>query len=678
MLGRDMNKDLETDVENDKEWLLTNGIGGYASLSLDGSLTRKYQGWLIASLPPPLGRVNMCSYLDDSLRIADRSEIFFSFPELLQPLSRQQFPVAKVALKAGQPVWTYAYDGYEVAKSAFFIHKQNSIIVTYELLKGNSPAELIFRPYFNFKHYEAPVNGPYQECYCQMIENGCKIITELYPPLYILGKTKWNAEEKFLKNVIYRIESERGYDSMGDLKSMGYFSEKIGVGDSISFIISTEPIDVLKALSIEESKQAEYERRKALVLKAQNETPEFKDEDPLSNLILAADQFIIISPRKPDVAWTDATGIGEAHTIIAGYHWFTDWGRDSMISLEGLTLVTGRFQEAKEILHLFAHHVKDGLIPNMFPDGQDQGVYYTADATLWFIHALKRYLDYTQDFPFLEILLPKVQEIVDAHLKGTKFGIHMDPKDGLLKQGQEGYALTWMDAKVGDLVVTPRRGKAVEINGLWYNALRIIISWYEYFGRKEEATYLQGIAEQCYRSFNQKFWFEGGGYLYDVIEGEEGDDPACRANQIFTFSLDYPVLEEKYWKPVIEVTRQELLTPFGLRTLSSQHPNYKINYNGSLLLRDLAYHQGTIWAWLIGPFIDAWLRVYPDKYKKAEEFLKSFTQHLNEAGLGTVNEIFDSGSPHMHRGCIAQAWSVAEILRIRAKLLKCSKERDEA
>lgn len=661
---------LETQVGAEKEWLLTNGIGGYASLGVNGGATRKYHGLLVASFPPPIGRVNMCTYLQDSARLPNSSEIYFSSQDVLDLISQPQFKCSKVELKSGLPVWTYKSDDYVIEKSAFFIHKHNTVVVTYELKEGSSPLDIIFRPYFCFKHYEAPVNGPLIEAHCKLIERGCEISTGVYPPVHLLGNSRWNLEENDLKNVIYRIEAERGYDSMGDLKSWGYFCEKVDVGCSVSFIVSADSIDFLNALSIEESKRAERERVKALLLAAQAVTPALTDEDPMLNLVISADQFIIISPRQPDITWTDATGIGEAHTIIAGYHWFTDWGRDTMISLEGLTLVTGRYQEAKEILHLFAHHVRDGLIPNMFPDGKEQGVYYTADATLWFVHALKRYYDYTNDDAFLEILFPKIHEIMGAHLKGTRFGIHMDPKDGLLVQGEEGYALTWMDAKVGDLVVTPRRGKAVEINGLWYNCLRIVSTWYERFGRHEEAASLHNISEQCREAFNRKFWFDEGKYLYDIIEGEGGDDPACRANQLLAISLDYPVLNEQYWKPVLDTVRNELLTPFGLRTLSSKHPHYKINYNGNLLLRDLAYHQGTIWAWLIGPFIDAWMRVYPERSAEAEKFLNSFTDHLNEACLGSINEIFDSQSPHMHRGCIAQAWSVAEILRCKVKCLK--------
>lgn len=665
---------IETHCNIEKEWLLTNGIGGYASTALNGAVTRKYHGWLVASLPPPLGRTNMCTYLQDSIKFHDGTERYISSIELLENIAREELVCKKIELHDGLPTWTYIFDNYVIEKSAIFINKQNTIIITYNFLKGTDPIELIFRPFFHFKHHESPVNIPFIDAHCKVIEGGCEITSSSLPPLHLLSKAKWSMEGKFLKNVIYRIEAERGYDSLGDLEAFGYFSEKLEVGGSLNFILSTEPIDLIKALSLEEAKAAEKERRNNLMLSAQQANPDLVNDSLFLELVNAADQFIVISPRNSDTVWTNASGGGEAHTIIAGYPWFTDWGRDSMISLEGLALVTGRHQVAKEILHLFSHHVKDGLIPNMFPDGENEGVYYTADASLWFIHAVKKYYDYTQDSVFLELIFPKIDEIIQAHINGTKFGIHMDSKDGLLKQGADGYALTWMDAKVGDLVVTPRRGKAVEINALWYNALMITIELMQKYHSGKKVDKLKEIAEFCKQSFNQKFWFSEGGYLYDIVEGEGGNDSALRPNQLFAFSLDYPVLEEKNWKQVLDIVHEKLVTPYGLRTLSSKHPNYKVNYAGSLLLRDLAYHQGTIWAWLIGPYIDCWLKVYPDKVNEVEEFLKHFARHLNEGCLGSINEIFDSSSPHMHRGCHAQAWSVSEVLRAKSKLARYTKK----
>jgi predicted glycogen debranching enzyme len=361
--------------------------------------------------------------------------------------------------------------------------------------------------------------------------------------------------------------------------------------------------------------------------------------------------------------------------VIAGYHWFTDWGRDTMISLEGLTLATGRHIEAGWILRTFAYYIRDGLIPNMFPEGEKHGLYHTADATLWFFHALDRYLAYTHDRETLTLLLPQLREIVEHHLHGTRFGIHVDPQDGLLSQGESNYQLTWMDAKVGDWVVTPRRGKAVEINALWYNALCLLAEW-TYTEQGDEAAHaLMAHAEQARHSFNARFWYGQSGYLYDVVDGEQGDDPACRPNQLLAIALRYPILEQARWQPVMEVVRQRLLTPVGLRSLAPGHPDYKSTYDGDLRARDAAYHQGTVWGWLIGPFIDAWLKVYPHDRAGARCFLEDFVPHLGEACIGSISEIFDAEPPFLPRGCIAQGWSVAEVLRCWIKTAEEEQER---
>jgi predicted glycogen debranching enzyme len=305
------------------------------------------------------------------------------------------------------------------------------------------------------------------------------------------------------------------------------------------------------------------------------------------------------------------------------------------------------------------------LIPNMFPEGKKQGLYHTADATLWFFHALGRYLTYTEDRSTLRLLLPILIDIVEHHLRGTKFNIHVDPADGLLAQGQEGYQLTWMDAKMGDWVVTPRRGKAVEINALWYNALRLLASWLRENGDDDVQRYDEH-AERARVSFNQRFWFAEGGYLYDVVDCQnqkQTHDISCRPNQIFAISLDHPVLDQERWGSVLDVAERKLLTPVGLRSLSPDDPEYKPIYSGDLRSRDGAYHQGTVWAWLIGPFIDAWLKLHPTEKQSARKFLDAFPEHLSEAGLGTISEVYDAREPHAAGGCIAQAWSVAEVLR---------------
>jgi predicted glycogen debranching enzyme len=411
-------------------------------------------------------------------------------------------------------------------------------------------------------------------------------------------------------------------------------------------------------MSPDDAGRSEQERRERLLGIAGKNA----ESDLGAELVLAADQFIITPAGRVEEAARARAAGEEVRTVIAGYHWFTDWGRDTMISLEGLTLQTGRVREAAYILRTFGHYVRDGLIPNMFPDGSKEGLYHTADASLWFFHAVGRFVRATGDRETLRVLLPTLFDIVDHHLHGTRFGIGVDPQDGLLAQGADGYQLTWMDAKVDDWVVTPRRGKAVEINALWYNALRYLERWAreEGDGRSPE---LGRAAERAQRSFNERFWYTDGGYLYDVVDGEHGNDSACRPNQIFAIALDSPVLDQQRHAAVLEVVRARLLTPFGLRSLAPGHPDYKSKYWGDLRSRDAAYHQGTVWAWLIGPFVDAWLKVHPGDRRSARAFLDAFDTHLSDACVGSISEIFDADSPYTPRGCIAQAWSVAEVLR---------------
>ncbi|HYH98413.1 amylo-alpha-1,6-glucosidase, partial [Hyalangium sp.] len=343
----------------------------------------------------------------------------------------------------------------------------------------------------------------------------------------------------------------------------------------------------------------------------------------------------------------------------------TDWGRDTMISLDGLTLATGRYREAAAILRTFQHYVRDGLIPNYFPDGENEGVYHTADATLWFFHAVDRYVETTRDVELLRDMFSTLASIVEHHMRGTRFHIGVDPVDGLLSQGQEGYQLTWMDAKVDGWVVTPRRGKAVELNALWFNALQLMATWAVQLG-KEPRAYM-GAAERVYASFNKRFWNPAAGCLFDVVDGEDGqEDPAIRPNQVFAVSLRHPVLRRERWEAVLEVVRRDLLTPVGLRSLAPGHPDYKANYDGDLRARDAAYHQGTVWGWLMGHYIDATLKVNPD-IKAARALLSGLEHHLEHGGVGQISEIFDATEPYRPRGCVAQAWSVAEALRVFLK-----------
>jgi predicted glycogen debranching enzyme len=741
-----------------REWLVTNGLGGYASGTLAGVPTRRYHGALIAALPAPLGRMLMLGQVYEVLRLADRRIVRLGGePQGQQPAAATppgSGHLREFRLEAGLPIWRYEVDGYHLEKRVFLGHLQNTAYVLYRLTAGPEPLRLEIHPTLHFRPHDAPVSTPLGPPYVLTATEDRYELCSGWPglPPLRLGLNGANASftvaGRTLKAVCYELEARRGYESVGDLWSPGFFAADLAPGEETGLVASTESWETLRALQPREALAAELERRERLVAQAD---PRAREGRP-AELVLAADQFVITPGRSEDAARARAAG-DEARSVIAGYHWFTDWGRDTMISLEGLTLLTGRQAEAGWILRTFARHVRDGLIPNLFPEGNRDGLYNTADASLWFFHAVDRYLAATGDRSTLELLLPTLQDIIEHHLAGTLFGIHADPADGLLHQGAPGYQLTWMDAKVGDWVVTPRRGKAVEINALWYNALRLLEGWLRqtedtpedvllttsstsstssasgatvasgaggaavlgagpdraapdpdahhhpdagHFPAGEprgvdtsagplsvsvpvpaasgpaaardatpsqQAARIGHLAERARESFNRRFWNAATGCLYDVVDGENGDDPACRPNQIFALSLRHPVLAAERWEAVVETVRRRLLTPLGLRSLAPGEPEYKPTYDGDLRARDAAYHQGTVWAWLIGPFIDAFLRLHPHEAPAAHLLLQGFVPHLGEACLGTISEVFDAEEPFLARGCVAQAWSVAEVLR---------------
>ncbi|HEV2131228.1 MAG TPA: amylo-alpha-1,6-glucosidase, partial [Longimicrobiaceae bacterium] len=575
-------------------------------------------------------------------------------------------------LAMGLPVWRYEVEGYVLEKRLFMPHRQNTTYVTYRLLSGEGTLRLRLRPAVHFRPHEAPVDESFELPYTlTVIGERYEIKGDPRLPalrLLLLGEDRaFTSVPERLPEFLYRVEEARGYQFTGNLWSPGHFRADLAEGMDVTLLASTEGWETIQALAPEQALEIERTRRSRLLSLA----PPAAQTGVAAELVLAADEFIITpAGRLADAARAHAEG-EEIRTVIAGYHWFTDWGRDTMISLEGLTLTTGRKREAGYILRTFAHYVRGGLIPNMFPDRSAEGLYHTADATLWFFHAVDRYLETTGDRETLRRILPKLRDIVEHHLRGTRFGIGVDPQDGLLRQGAEGYQLTWMDAKVDGWVVTPRRGKAVEINALWYNALRLLEGWVREEIGEGEAAALAEHAERARESFNRRFWYAEGGYLYDVVDAEGGgNDPACRPNQIFAISLPHPVLDRERWEPVLNTVRDRLLTPVGLRSLSRDHPEYRSVYQGDLPARDAAYHQGTVWGWLIGPFVDAWLKVHPGDHAGAREFLEGFVDHLDEFGIGTIAEIFDAEAPFVPRGCIAQAWSVAEVLRCWVKTEK--------
>jgi predicted glycogen debranching enzyme len=652
---------LEELVE--REWLVTNGLGGYASGTLGGACTRRFHGKLIAALPAPLGRTMMLNHLEESIRTSDGLELKLSGDELGTRQVTYPSPelFEEFYLDCGVPVWRYVHADIELEKRVVMPYGQNTTCIIYRLVRGASNLTLGLRPSLNFRPHEGLLGN---ETTMTVRTTGPEIEVDEspeYPTLRIAmigGAAEFAEQPMMVDQVLYRIERSRGYEHEGPLWTPGVMHIGLRPGEDAGIIASVEPWDVVHAMTFAEVLEADHSRRNKMLEKAGTE------DDFAAHLVLAGDQFLIRpTTRAADEARIAAAG-DTPRTVIAGYHWFTDWGRDTMISLEGLTLATGRHREAGSILRTFASYIRDGLIPNMFPEGEHGGLYHTADATMWFFHAVARYVRTTNDRATLRALLPKMIDIIDHHVRGTSFNIHVDPKDGLLAQGAEGYQLTWMDAKVDGWVVTPRRGKAVEINALYYNALRILEEFLREEGDLETAARMGSHADRARKSFNERFWYEEGQHLYDVIDE---DDPALRPNQIFAVSLDHPVLDRTRWEQVVNVVQRELVTPVGLRSLARNHPDYKPVYDGDLRARDAAYHQGTVWGWLIGPFVDAWMKVYEDP-TGARQFLEGFPQHLTDACIGTISEVFDAEAPYESRGCAAQAWSVAEVLRCHRAL----------
>jgi predicted glycogen debranching enzyme len=657
--ARRLTRDEDAAPGNPREWLVTNGLGGFASATIAGAITRRYHGFLIAALPAPLGRMIMLNNLEVAMERADGSVADV----------RRSGRFLDFTLDHGLPSWRYEIDGVIIEMSIVLPSGQNILHASFRVRGEGQRVRLRLSPLIDFRALEAAVSELPARAYV-LTAQGQRYEVTAGPDFPTLRMTvvgsaaaTFTADGGSRRECFYEAEAQRGYDARGWMWSPGYFTGELRGDCPMTLIAATEPWHTIVALDPEEAHSFECERRKRLIALA--DAP--ARSGAAAELVLAADTFVIVpAGRIADAARARAEG-DEVRTVIAGYHWFTDWGRDTMISLEGLTLSTGRPLEARWILRTFAHYVRDGLIPNMFPEGQNQGLYNTADATLWFFHALHRYLERTNDQTTLRLILPTLKQIVQHHIQGTRFGIKVDPSDGLLSQGAEGYQLTWMDAKVGDWVVTPRRGKAVEINALWYNALRLLEGWLVKTADEAAAECLGIAADKARRSFNTRFWNEKGGYLYDIVDGDGGDDASFRPNQIFAISLDHPVLDPARWEIVVTATREKLLTPVGLRSLAPGEPDYKPRYDGDLRARDAAYHQGTVWAWLIGPFIDAWLKVYPKDRDGARRLLNGFEPHLAKAGIGSISEVFDAEPPFTPRGCIAQAWSVAEVLRCLIK-----------
>jgi predicted glycogen debranching enzyme len=656
----------DTDALRRREWIVTNGLGGYASGTISGVITRRYHGYLIAALPNPHGRTVMLNSLLESLCLSGDTPIQLTAEEHTdgERAPKGAGHLLDFCLELGLPVWQYRINETTMEKRVFLRYRQNTVQVSYQILEGG-PVKLLLRPCVHFHPQNQELAAELAPSYAMTFDNGVMTITSRPQPFQLMMSLACDVNQQFIsdssviREMVYREEADRGYRYRQDLWSPGYYQVTLETGQSCVLTASTEPPEILNALSPEEAAAAELGRRRLRAGLAQK-----KAQDQIGlELVLAADQFIIAPvARAIDAVRIHARG-DEMRSVIAGYHWFTDWGRDTMISLEGLTLLTGRFTEARWILRTFASYIADGLIPNMFPEGEEQARYNTADATLWFFHALYRYLKYTRDRTTLLLLMPQLMQIMDHHLTGTRFGIGVDLEDGLLTQGTAEYPLTWMDAKVEDWIVTPRRGKAVEINALWYNALRHLEAWCKEENLSDLGKRYGVWATRAKTSFNKRFWYKEGGYLYDIVDGKGGDDASCRPNQVLAISLTYPILVKSRWESVMRVIEDQLVTPVGLRTLAPSDSRYESQYFGDLRARDAAYHMGTVWPWLLGPFLDAFMKTFPQRRRHARSFLEGVVPTMNDAGLGSMSEIFDASEPYTPRGCISQAWSVAEVLR---------------
>jgi predicted glycogen debranching enzyme len=632
-----------------REWLETNGLGGFASSTIIGLNTRRYHGLLVAATKPPVVRLVLLSKLEETLFVdGEAFELSANrYPGVVHP---QGFRYLKQFRLDPFPVFAYEIEGIEIEKSVFMVYGDSSTVIHYELKKvdrGESPKSisLELRPLIAFRDYHSTTHANDAIDSAVAESAGLATVTPYHdlPSLHMAH----NAIElrrigDWYRNFEYDVERERGLEFSEDLFNPLVLRFDLRQSGQASVIASTEPRDVAQ---VAEYRQAAIKRHCNAVLSSPIE------EEFAQKLAVAADQYIVSR--------------GDQKTVIAGYHWFSDWGRDTMIALPGLTLPTGKHDVARSILRTFARNVDQGMLPNRFPEAGETPEYNTVDATLWFFEAARAFLAYTGDLEFVgKELYPVFADIISWHVRGTRYGIKVDPS-GLLSSGEPGVQLTWMDAKVGDWVVTPRRGKPVEIQALWYNALCIMEDLSRRLGDDAAQKQYRGMATVASLAFNRLFWNEKDACLYDVVDGGT-PDPSIRPNQIFAVSLPYSMLAPEHARKVVEKVREQLLTPYGLRSLAPSDPQYRGHYSDGPAKRDGAYHQGTVWPWLIGPFITAYVKVNGSSLAaraQAAEWLRPMEAHLSDAGLGHISEIMEGDSPHRPCGCIAQAWSVSEVLR---------------
>ncbi|MBE9205371.1 amylo-alpha-1,6-glucosidase [Nostoc sp. LEGE 06077] len=648
--GREICGNLDT--AETREWLVTNGIGGYASGTVAGLLTRRYHGLLVAALHPPLGRTLLLAKLDETVLYGDRYYPLHTNRWADQIVSPQGYRhIEHFALAGKIPLWRYAVADALLEKRIWMQQGANTTYIQYVLRRATQPLHLTLKAMVNYRDYHGDTKSNDWQMSVEQVEQGiCITANPTATPFYLLSdKGIASPVHNWYYNFDLAVERYRGLKDTEDHLHAGTFAVTLNPGETLTFVAS---IEKLADLHSETALKAHHTQDHKLIELWQSNRPINAQESPnwINHLVLAADQFIVDRPVPEE---------SHGKTIIAGYPWFSDWGRDTMISLPGLTIATGRPEVARSILRTFAKYIDQGMLPNRFPDVGEQPEYNTVDATLWYFEAIRAYDVATDDDDLLSELFPVLVDIIYWHCRGTRYNIHLDPIDGLLYAGVADVQLTWMDAKVGDWVVTPRIGKPIEVNALWYNALRTMAKFARQLGKPHQEY--EAMADRALARFS-RFWNEERGYCYDVIDSPDGDDTALRPNQIFTVSLPESPLTPAQQKSVVEVCGRMLLTSHGLRSLSPNHPQYQGIYGGNQYQRDGAYHQGTVWGWLLGPFVLAHLRVYKNP-EQARQFLEPMANHLTGYGIGSLSEIFDGDAPMTPRGCIAQAWTVAEVLR---------------
>jgi len=646
---------LDQDSAFAREWLVTNGLGGFACGTVAQANTRRYHGILVSALAPPGERTVMVAKLDATASYQG-SHFELACNEYADgTIAPHGFAhLSAFHLEDGLPVWTYALADARFEERIWMAYGRNTTYVSFTLRHASQALDLSLLPLCTYRDYHAHTQGGWSLDVAGEAR-GCRVSAFAGARSYrlLIDRGRFLTAADWYWHFRHRIEAERGLDVLEDLFRPGVFHARLAPNETVTWIATAEsepPTPAPMALA------EEVRRRQGLVARVVTTVPPW-----IRELTLAADQFI--------VARTAADDKTSGTTIIAGYPWFSDWGRDTMIALPGLVLATQRYAEAASILRTFAAYASEGMLPNRFPDQGEAPEYNTVDATLWYFHALSAYVEASGDQELLRDLFPALLEIIEWHRRGTRFGIKVDAEDGLLRAGERGVQLTWMDAKVGNRVITPRIGKPVEVNALWHFALASMARWAQMLHEQRLAKQFERNAVQVARSFARAFWCEARGYLYDVVDATEGEldargrrvDASLRANQIFAVSLGTKLLDARRARAVVDVCGRELLTPVGLRTLAAGDPQYVGVYQGGPEERDAAYHRGTVWAWLLGPFALAHYRVYQD-VDYALSLLAGLAPHLGEGCLGTIGEIFDGNAPHKPRGCFAQAWSVAQTL----------------